>query len=223
MNRPFLRYGYNIAILALVVACLSAVTGCRAVLTTVAYLVKGTDVDAECNALEEKTVVVVCRPLAQLTFRNANAAADISAEVSKLLADRVPEIKIISQREVAKWLDEHGDWTDYEEVGKALKADLVVGVDLHAFRLYEAQTLYQGRSTVAVSVIDCTSTDEDLVVFERELPEIVYPPNVPMPSSEKTEQNFRREYIATLADQIARHFYSHDPHNDYAMDAKAYK
>ena len=37
------------------------------------------------------------------------------------------------------------------------------------------------------------------------------------------EAEFRREFVAVLADQIARHFYAHDPYADLAQDAAALK
>jgi len=46
------------------ISMLLAAAGCRTVFTTAAYLIKGTNVDAEYEGLREKRVVVVCRPVA---------------------------------------------------------------------------------------------------------------------------------------------------------------
>jgi hypothetical protein len=34
-----------------------------------------------------------------------------------------------------------------------------------------------------------------------------------------TEMEFRNRFVAILAEQIARHFYPHDRHDDYGDDA----
>ena len=55
--------------------------------------------------------------------------------------------------EVADWLDSHGDdLTDYRDVGRGVKADMVVGIDLLSFNLHEGQTLLKGRAKVGVKV-----------------------------------------------------------------------
>ena len=41
-------------------------------------------------------------------------------------------------------------WEEYVEVGKAMKADMVVGVELEKFSIYQAQTLYQGKANASV-------------------------------------------------------------------------
>ncbi len=124
---------------------------------------------------------------------------------------------MIDQRKVNKWTDEN-TWDEYREVGKAMKADMVVGIDLESFGLYEGQTLYQGKADATVRVYNC---HDGKMVFEKILPQSVYPPNSGVPTSDRREPEFRREFVAVLADQIARHFYAHDPHADLAQDAMA--
>ncbi len=116
-------------------------------------------------------------------------------------------------------LDEHFEWTEYTEVGKALDAEMVVAIDLQDFNIFQGQTLYQGRANAKVWVYDCKN--DGRVVFEKDLPQAVYPPNTGIPTSERQEPEFRREFVAILSDQIARHFYAHDAHADYVMDARA--
>jgi hypothetical protein len=219
MDRSWLRHGSLAAALTLVAAVVLVSAGCRTVITTAAYLIKGTNVDAEYEGLKEKRVVVVCRPVADLTFRSPTVDRDLAKEVGKLLAKNVKKIQVVPQKEVNEWTDEHL-WTDYLEVGEALGADMVVGIDLYDFNLLLDQTLYQGRASTALRVFDCQAGGDP--VFERELPQIVYPPNVGVPTSERSSEGaFQREYVRVLADQIGRHFYAHDPYADYALDAKA--
>jgi hypothetical protein len=218
MDRPSFRYGLALA-MALAVAVLPAL-GCREVMTTALYLWKGTDVDPDFAGLKGKKVAVVCRPLVSLQYRNANVARDLAQQITVLLQKQVPKIQTIDQRKVVKWTDEN-TWEEYPEVGKALKADVVVGVDLEGFTIFQGQTLYQGKANASVRVYDCKNGGK--VIFEKNMPQCVYPPNSSVPTSERQEADFRREFEAVLADQIARHFYAHDQFADMAQDAAALK
>lgn len=216
MNRPSILHGS--VLLAALAILTTPFLGCQAGLLTAMYLIKGTDVDPEFKELKEKKVAVVCHPVVSLEYRNANVGRNLSKEITRLIQEKVPKIETVDQRKVAEWLDEN-TWDEYVEVGRAMKADLVVGIDLESFSVLEGQTLYQGKANATIRVFDCTSGE---LVFEKILPRSVYPPNVAVPASDRDEPAFRREFIKVLADQIARHFYAHDPHADMAMDAKAY-
>jgi hypothetical protein len=208
-----------VAILALM-AVLSPVLGCRQVMVTAMYLFKGTDVDPDFAGLKGKQVAVVCRPQVSLQYRNANASRELAQQITLLLQERVPKIKTIDQRKISKWADEN-TWEEYPEVGKAVKADMVVGIDLEGFSLYQGPTLYQGRASATVRVYDCRKGGK--MVFEKNLPQAIYPPNSAVSTSDRLEPEFRREFVLVLADQIARYFYAHDPYADVGRDAAALK
>ena len=57
------------------------------------------------------------------------------------------------------------------------------------------------------------------VVFEKHLPRIVFPPNRVVAASEMQETEFRRKFVAIVADQVGRYFYAHDRYADFALDA----
>jgi len=215
MDHPVVRWGRAFVLLTLL-ATVSASSGCTSALATAVWLVKGPNIDAEFDGLREKRVAVVCRPMVGLTYRNSGVAKQIARQMNRLLAQNVRKIEVIDQRKVDEWIDEH-NWDEYTEIGEALQADMVVGVDLERFSIYPGQTVYQGRANVVLKVYDCQSGE---LVSERRLPAVVYPPNSPSSAETQQEADFRREYVAILADQIARHFYPHDPHADFALDAK---
>ncbi len=218
MNCPRLRPGI-ILIVTLLIVVLPAV-GCREGLFTVAYLFKGNDIDPDFAELKGKTVAVVCRPVASRLYANSNVGRELAQQISLLLQEKVPKIKVIDQRKIAKWTDEN-TWDEYPEVAKAMKADMVVGVDLESFSLYLGQTLYQGKANASIHVFDCKKNGKE--VFHKSIPQCIYPPNGAIATSERTEPDFRNEFVGVLADQIARHFYSHDPYADYGQDAAALK
>jgi hypothetical protein len=215
--RPLPRGHRRVALGLVLAMLLTSSAGCQSLAFMAAYLIKGTDVPAECKLLKDKKVVVVCRPLASLQYRNARVDHNLAEQVGLLLAKNEPKIKIVDHRKVAEWMDEH-DWEEYTEVGKALRADMVLGIDLEEFQLYQGQTLFQGRAQVELKLYDCKTGE---LVFRKRLPRSVYPPNRMVPTSECQESEFRQAFVRNVADQIGRHFYAHDPYADIALDAKA--
>ncbi len=208
------RSGHRLWGWVLVGLALSA-SGCASALATAVWLVHGPNVDAEFEGLRHKRVAVVCRPLVNLAYRDSNAAKDIARQLGMHLKRHVPKMELVDPNKVEQWTDEN-TWDEYAQVGKAVGAELVLGVDLEHFSLLGGQTVYQGKAVVVVKVYDCASGS---LVFEKRLAPIVYPPNGVVPTSDQTEAEFRRVFIRVLSDQIARHFYSHDPRDLWALDA----
>jgi hypothetical protein len=198
---------------------LVSASGCPATLATGIYVLQGGNmVPAECDALRDKRVVVMCRPPSSHEYRHAGASRAISQRVSELLVKNVKGIDVVNPREVDNWVDE-SDWGDFGELAEAVRADLVVHVVLDDFELYKGKTLYQGRADVTVSVYDMR--DHSRLVWESHLGELLYPVNSGIPAQDKPVQQFEREFVGIVADQIAMNFYKHDPTAAFAMDATA--
>jgi hypothetical protein len=206
-------------LLALVSALsgLSLGSGCNLIATAI-YVVDGQNARAEYPGLKGKRVAVVCRPITSLHFRDSSVSRDLAKEVGVLLKNNVPKMTLVDPREVAEWADEN-NWEEYAEIGKALNADMVVGIDLEEFNLYQGQTLYQGKSNIRLLVYDVAASKD--AAWERTMPQSVYPPNAPIPASDDQESHFRRKFVTYLARQIAHHFYDHDSTVDFANDSTA--
>ena len=194
-------------------------TGCPALMATGIYLWEGGNlVPAECDALKNERVVVMCRPPSSHEYRHAGASRDVSKRVSQLLVENVKGIDVVNPREVDNWVDE-SDWGDFRELAEAVHADLVVHIELDDFELYKGKTLYQGQADVTVSVYDMR--DKSKLVWERTLGEVLYPVNSGIPAQDKPVQQFEREFVEIVAEQVAMNFYRHDPHSAFAKDALA--
>lgn len=206
--------------LMLVGATVVAATGCGyQLLATGIYLWEGGNfVPADCDALKNHRVVVVCRPPSSQEYRHAGASRSVAVRVSQLLAENVKGIDVVNPREVDNWLDE-SDWGDFKELAKAVRADQVVHIELDAFELNKGKTLYQGNADVTVTVYDME--DHGRILWDRHLGEILYPVNSGIPAQDKPVQQFEREFVEIVAGAIARNFYKHDPHETFAMDALA--
>lgn len=220
MDRFLVRKVYSFMTLALAAGALLSSGGCvHMLLATGIYIWEGGNmVPADCDALKNERVVVVCRPPSSQEYRHAGASRSVALRVSKLLAENVKGVDVVNPREVDQWLDE-SDWGDFEELADAVRADLVVHVELDEFELYKGKTLYQGNADVTVTVYDMQ--DHGSIVWDRHLGEILYPVNSGIPAQDKPVQQFEREFVEVVAGAIARNFYKHDPNATFAMDALA--
>ena len=208
MDRYFPRSSSRLTSLVAALALASPLLGCTRVLQTAVYLVKGTDEPAEFKGLKDKKVVVICRPLTELTYSCSTAPGELAAEVGRQLKAHLGrKIKLVDPDDVADWTDEH-PVEDYAEIGRNLEADMVLGIDLLSFDTLLGQTLLQGKSQVKVAVYDLKNDGE--IVFEKSLPQFVFPENNGIPTQDKPEDEFRRQYISVLADEIGKLFYPHD-------------
>jgi hypothetical protein len=218
MDRFGMRRGSYLLTFLSLTSLVAITSGCASALATAMYVIRGTNVEAEFDGLKDKRVAVVCRPPTSLAYTNANTAPELAKQVGLRLSKNVAKIEVIDQQEVAEWTDEN-TWDDYVEIGRALEADMVVGIDLEDFTLYQGQTLYQGKASVRIKVYDLA--DDGRVVYEKIPPQSIYPPNTGIPTQEKIEAEFGRQYIGVLAEEIARHFYDHDSRVDFAIDSTA--
>ena len=219
---PMPRYRSHAARLSFVLALVTLLpaTGClHLLLATGIYMIQGGNmVPAECEALEEQRVVVFCRPPASHEYRHAGAARQIAKRVSDLLEMNVTGVDIVSQKQVDQWIDEN-DSDDYEVLGKAVKADLVVHVELGHFELFKGKTVYQGNTDVTINVHDMH--DKARLVWDKPIGEVLYPVNSGIAVQDKSVTQFQREFVEIVSDNVAKNFYSHDPTQDFAIDAMA--
>jgi len=217
MDRSSLSSRRSRAARVVALAILVPLAGCNVVATGM-YFLHGMNVPAECSALVGKRVAVVCRTGTSLQYNNPNVSRDLAKQVSLLLGKNVRRVHMIDQKKVLEWADEN-TWEDFVEIGRHLDAEIVVGIDLEDFSLFLGQTLYQGRANLDFAVYDVAKGKEP--IDEHPLPQVIYPPNTPIPTTDKSEQQFRAAFIRELASQIAEYFYEHDPTATFANDSTA--
>jgi hypothetical protein len=215
MDRIFNRRAWIAASCLLMGLSLLTASGCSLVATAM-YVLNGNNLPADYDELKGKKVAVVCRPVTSLDFSNSSVANNLAEHVARRLNTNVRKITVIEQRKVNEWSDEN-NWEDYTEIGKALDADVVVGIDLEDFNLYQGQTLMQGQANVSLAVYEVKKGKQP--VWSKHLPQTIFPPTGGIPASEKPEPQFRRQFVEVLSDQIARHFYPHDASTDFAPDS----
>lgn len=206
--RP-IRLAALVAALLLPTAC-----GCSTLLTA-AYLLQPADVPAEFSGLKGKHVAVVCRPIVELEFSDAGSARELASLVGAQVESKVRRARLIGQQEVARWIDENS-WVDYPTLGKSLDADIVMGIDLEEFRLHEGSTLYRGRATAHVRVYEVATKK---VLFDKRIDDFAFPANTAIPSTDRTEAEFRGMFLQMLSQKISRCFHAYESRDVFAEDS----
>lgn len=206
----------KLLLLALAAIFLTTSTGCVGMLAQIGYIIYGEKRDAEYEGLEGKKVAVVCVS-GSSSYSSGAAAEQISQLVGGLLKAKIEKVEIISHQEVSEWID-NNDWgeVDYREIGKGVKADMVVAIDLHSFT-FRNPTVYRGKADVTVRVIDMKAPGSQQV-YRRHLPEIAFPANGGMHTADTTEDEFQIAFVRQVSWEIAKRFYDYDVLTEFAQD-----
>ncbi|MGA2255068.1 MAG: hypothetical protein ABSG53_10435 [Thermoguttaceae bacterium] len=216
MDRRSLSLRWPVVVVSLALFSVVLV-GCKSGLETATLLWNGYDIQPEFDGLKGKTVAVVCKPLTSQEFSNAGAARALTEGICECLKAHIKDIHLVDPQKVTALVDEKG-MEDYVEIGKALKAEKVIGIDIESFGVLDGQTLFKGRASVSIRVYDVA---EKQIEWHKAPPQFVYPKIGSTPVQELPEGEFRNQFVANLAEQIARYFYPHDRHDDYASDVSS--
>ncbi|NBP87050.1 MAG: hypothetical protein EBU59_00760 [Planctomycetia bacterium] len=213
----FLRWSRQACVALLGCSLLAFSSGCSTILT-VAYLISPEDVPAEYKGLRGKHVAIVCKPVVELEFTDAGTARELAERIGSNIRDNVRGVKVISQQEVSRWLDENA-WVDYPTLGKAVDADLVIGIDLDHFSLHEGSTLYRGRTTTQMRVYDVA---DETVVFDKRMDDFVFPADSAIPTADQSEQQFRALFLRILSGRLSRCFHAYESRAHFAEENLIY-
>jgi hypothetical protein len=211
------RRGFFKAIVGLGMAgTVASSTGCVSLAANLMYMIKGNTYPAKCTAMEGKKVAVVVVDNATLSGSGGHGDT-IARMVTALLQKKVKKIQTIRTDDVAQWRDAN-NWNEveYGVIGKGLKADLVLGIDLESYTIHDNPTLLRGRSRIRYTLYDIN--DNNNVLFRDGPKEHVYPENAGRHAVE-SESEFQGLYVAMLSRSIAKDFYEYDKVEDVASDA----
>jgi hypothetical protein len=176
----------------------------------------GNMVPAKFTDLAAKRVAVITVS-GSSSFGPTSAAELVARTVERKLRENVKKIKLVDSQEIADWMD-HNDWNqiDYQEVGEAVGADLVIAIDLQSFSLYDGKTLYRGKCDTSITVYDVKN--RGAILFEEAPPQIIFPVSAGLHTTDASESEFRRWFIEYVGERLARNFYPYDPALDFGND-----
>ncbi len=215
-----LRSFDSLLLLVICLPLLAGTTGC-AVLYQLAYG-DGHKIEAKFQGLKGKRVAVVCAMNSSM-YGDGATSTIIAESVERILRQNVDEIILVRQDQVSDWRDSN-DWdeSDFNEIGRGVKADMVVGIEIESFRIHEpgSPTLLKGRAEMIISVYDITKGGEQ--VFRTTDRNYSFPQSHAIPAISEDPRVFQRTFIELVAQRIAKNFYDYDMAEDFAPDGAAY-
>lgn len=135
----------------------------------------------------------------------------IDDQVATAVAYRLGQnhIKMIDPAYVKSWIDQHPDWEQSAEIGKAFNADYVIEIEIAAYSLYEgtSTTLFRGRTEANVHVVKMSKEEGTGERIYSKALNFEYPTQIPRSSYEQSLQDFQKEYLSTLSQKIGYLFY----------------
>jgi hypothetical protein len=211
-STPSLSICFTLFIASLVASS----TGCVRLAANLVNAIKGNERPAEYDGFTEQKVAIVC-------LRDGALSADATSAlftryVHVALNTNVKKIQLVRQDEVEQWLEAH-DWntSDLTEIGRGVKAEKLLVVDIAGMKLKEGATLYRGQCNVNVTVYDVKN--KGAVVFEKQIPELTFPREGGPSMMDTTEAKFRNLFVTIIARKVSNLFYAVDPTADIALDA----
>lgn len=206
----------RVTVLFTAIALVISSAGCTG-LATFMHAVGMDMIPAEYDELKHKTVAIVALTESS-QYSNDVAARELSRFVGQILTSKVKNIQLVREDRIDQWRDMHGwDQINFDEIGKGVGAEKVIGIEVANLRLRDGATLYRGRSDVVVSVIDAETGNVD---YSRSLDEFTYPNIAGQYTSETTESKFRKLYLRMLAEEVARSFHRYDLNERIAEDSQ---
>ena len=205
----------------LLILCLPVLicsSGC-AVLYQLAYG-DGPKIAAKYAGLEGQRVAVVC-VMNSSAYGDGEVAAALADQVGRILRKKLDDVEIVRQDEISDWMDTNEwDESDFVEVGRGVKADVVLAIDVDSFSVHESTTLLKGRSHLTTTVYDVKENGKEL--FRTTDGEHTFPVSHEISTLSTNWRTFQRTYIQVLAEHIAKNFYDYNMAEDFAPDGAAY-
>ena len=187
--------------------CLCMLTGgCAAGFGTLGYLIYGEDIDPVCKDKLKGKVAIVCRAPSGAMYQYGDVANPLAQALQEKIQSKLKKrqkVELISQLEIRQYRSGVNASSDFLDIGEAVGADQVIGIDLNQYSHVGGVNLMQGRANVTVVLLDVKTGD---VVYDAaELNEYVFPQNG-ISVEEQYEGKFRQMYIQRLANHISKVF-----------------
>lgn len=217
--------------LILLAATAFACAGCNpfGVFTLAAYL---TGVDKEQKVAfrfpeDTRRVLVVTYLPTATTFDLGNLDREINENLSRRISNyfdrrnRRYKAEMIHPRKLHEYQDHHPDWhrLDIGELARALRADHVVVVKLHAFRLYEpgsSNSLFRGHAEGVLTVYRVMAQEVE-PIYPGEAFVVDFPDaDRPVPTSDVSFPRFRQAFIDAFCERISWRFVPHETSEEFA-------
>lgn len=218
LNQRHFSQRYAMAFVGLLLVSMLASTGCVSLMANIMHIIHGRDVPAPFDKLEGKRVAVVVNSESGM---NDMPVVILGRNIREIMGSKVKDIELVSQSQVERWANEQ-DWedVDYDAIGKGVKADYVVAVELIGLQLKDGDTLYRGRCDCYTTVYEVGKGDKP-AYRAPPMQNYSFPSQGGQPVTATDENTFRRVFLSVIAKRVARNFHPYNPDEDIAADAEA--
>ncbi len=200
------------------IAAIVSFSGCVGTMAQLMYVIKGYDVPAAYNGLVGKRTAIVCVSDAS-AYGPDTLTQTVSRAVGMKLGATVKKIEIVPHATIDKWVDVNGwDELDFAALGKGVKADRVVAVEIASYSIHEGPTIYKGRANVTVTVFDLESKKGPAIAYTYQLQDYEFPKNG-RPAIQSSDRQFEAFFLARMTKQICDQFIKHDQMESFADEA----
>ena len=226
--RPHARTRRAVALLALAAAGLLSLTGCDP--RTLIYFLQPFEptISAPGPSLKGKKVVVLTHAASGAVTEFQAIDRELAKELVSLFRKNVKKIVVVDPDKVAAWADEHPTWTDPSEVAKAFEADIVVFLEIEAFRVQSASSpgMLEGNSRVHIQAFELSHPKNSRGKPDTDQPkeshsiyddyrDTTFPIRGPIPvETGVSPAAFKSKFLHIVANEISWHFVPHSPEDD---------
>lgn len=217
-HKPSISRRLALTLMGLLLVSTIASTGCVSLMANIMHIIHGRNVPAPFDKLEGKRVAVVVNSESGM---NDMPVVILGRNIREILAEKVKEIELVPQSQVERWANEQ-DWedVDYEAIGKGVKADYVVAVELIGLQLKDGDTLFRGRCDCYTTVYEVGKGNKP-AYRAPSMQNFSFPSMGGQPTTGTDENTFRRLFLSIVAKRVARNFHPYNPDEDIAADAEA--
>jgi len=217
-SQPTKSRMYVSAFIGLLLLSTVGSTGCVSLMANIMHIIHGRDVPAPFDKLEGKRVAVVVNSESGM---NDMPVVILGRNIREIMSAKVKDIELVPQSQVERWANEQ-DWenVDYEAIGKGVKADYVVAVELIGLQLKDGDTLYRGRCDCYTTVYEVGKGNKP-AYRAPSMQNFSFPSQAGQPVTGTDENSFRRQFLSVVAKRVARNFHPYNPDEDIAADAEA--
>jgi hypothetical protein len=146
----------------------------------------------------------------------------LAAEMRKRAAANKEKIKFIPTAKVRSLMNQAaGNTLSSQEIGRKLKADFVINLEINSISLYEKGSfnqLFRGKTEIELTCVDVNKPSGEATPFKdiyvREYPGA----RGPVDAGNSSVLEFRTKFLDVLAQDLARYFIAYSPDENRRMD-----
>jgi ribosomal protein S17E len=178
---------------------------------------------------DKEVTVAVLATFGTLELRPEIAPADtelaekFTASLRKRCQENKEKVKVLSPTQVRGLQNKQGGLASLSptEVGKQLKADYVIALEITSLSLYERNSfrqLYRGNAEISISLFDVNKPEGEHKVFDKPY-RTEYPgARGPIDASGSSEGQFRTAFLTKIARDLTKVFTGFPPDERFEMD-----